>query len=52
MDNLMKARRKQPTPEIPPPPETVTMRLRSLPSAQQWYITDKYYSGKMPWRED
>ena len=27
-------------------------RLATLPEAQQLYISEKYYQGKMPWRGD
>lgn len=31
--------------------EKAAARLRTLPEDEQAYISDKYYRGKMPWRE-
>ena len=52
MDNLTKARRKPPPPLIPPPSATANARLCSLSMGEQLYIAEKYYGGKMPWREE
>ena len=49
MDNLMKVRRKT-RHQIPPTPDAVNVRLRSLSVGEQVYIADKYYQGKMPWQ--
>lgn len=27
-------------------------RLKTLPEEHQYFIADKYYSGKMPWKDD
>lgn len=31
--------------------KAVYARLNILPEGQQWHIANKYYYGKMPWKE-
>jgi len=55
MENLMKARRKVPSPFAPddsPSLAAAYTRLRSLPVGAQVYYAGKYHHGKMPWMEE